>query len=562
MNSLLGFLENSLLPFPDSMILKGGRVEQVELTIASKVQFSVRQAFVSLGCLFLLAPAALYSAMKDLAVPISVSQKEDFPAAIDLIEELAAAYPELHGFSQSLFQDEGLGTYASPTELEGECNWNRWLSSEHIEGDSSDYKRFFVRILSNPKPFVDLLKTMGVNAHRFSLEWAVLEPEKGRIDPKAVALYKNFLSELKEAGIEPWGTLHHFVLPEWAEEAGGFLNSEVRDHFVDHSLKMMELFPEISHWMTFNETGGYAMQSQIRGVYPPGKSGDIAGAGLLIRSLLMAHSMIYFRAKERYGDKVQIGITHQWLKFLPLEGNLLERLICHVMSKITHYSVYNFFKTGRFAFEIPGCANIRFEIPEKEFQDHKRCLDFIAPQFYGFPRIKAGWNGGEAYPGYQVKNWTFWKLGFSFGSSCRPGEKMQAFGPMVDPASLRACLKEAAELAPIAITETGCDAMIQEHGASGDHNFTLNEEVQKNYFSAIAPILKEYKEKIIAIFIWTLVRGQLEWDRGDTPALGLLPLSVDQDRNIVGYQMTPAASLIQRIFQEKLKQNLPDLRSA
>ncbi len=552
MHSVLSGLEKAFLPFPDTRVFKEGRVEKVELSLAKKVQLCADRAISIFACLLLLPPAALYSAIEYLIRPIP--EELPLPAPIDLIEDLAAAYPEVHGFAQSLFQDEGLGTYASPTELEGECNWNRWLSADHIEGGATDYRRFFVRILSNPKPFVELLKVMGVNAHRFSLEWSVLEPRKGEIDLAAVELYKNFLHELKEAGIEPWGTLHHFVQPEGAEEAGGFLSDEIRDHFVDHSLKMMELFPEITHWMTFNETGGYAMQSQIRGVYPPGVSGNLANAGLLIRNLLAAHSMIYLQAKEKYGDNVQIGITHQWLKFLPLEGNLLERLICYTMSKITHTSILNFFRTGRFEYEIPGQANIRFEIPEAEFLGHRRCLDFIAPQFYGFPRIKAGWNGGHPYPGYQVKNWTFWKFGFSFGSSCRPGGQMQAFGPMIDPGSLRDCLKEASQLAPIAITETGADAMVQEHGASGDHNFTLNEEAQKTYFFAIAPILKEYKEKIIAIFIWTLIRGQLEWDRGDTPALGLVPVQVDADRNIVGHQMTPSALLVQKIYQEKMRQ--------
>lgn len=552
MHAVLSGLEKAFLPLPDVRILKEGRVEKVKLSVAKKVQLCAAQALSAFVYLLLLPPAALYSAVVSLIRP--VSQEPLLPAPIDLIEDLAEAYPEVHGFAQSLFQDEGLGTYASPTELEGECNWNRWLNADRIEGHSTDYKRFFVRILSNPKPFIDLLKTMGVNAHRFSLEWSVLEPRKGEIDLEAVELYKNFLRELREAGIEPWGTLHHFVLPEWAEKAGGFLNDEIRDHFVDHSLKMMELFPEIGHWMTFNETGGYAMQSQIRGVYPPGESGNLANAGLLIRNLLAAHSMIYLQAKEKYGDKVQIGITHQWLQFLPLEGNLLERLICYVMSKITHHSILNFFRTGRFEYEVPGQANICFEIPESEFLGHRRCLDFIAPQFYGFPRIKAGWNGGHAYPGYQVKNWTFWKFGFSFGSSCRTGGQMQAFGPMLDPGSLRTCLAEAAKLAPIAITETGADAMIQEHGASGDHNFTLDEEVQKGYFAAIAPILNEYKEKIVAIFIWTLLRGRLEWDRGDTPALGLVPVQVDGDRNIVGHRMTPSATLIQQIYQEKMRQ--------
>lgn len=535
-------LEQTLLPFPDTTILKKGRMERVELSISEKVGICANRAFSLLVNTLLLPVAALYSSIRCLS---SSSKAEE---TVEAIEDLAAAYPDTYGFSQSLFQDEGLGTYASPTQLEGVSNWDSWLDAPHVEGEGKagpEYRKFFVRILSNPKPFVEILKNMGVNAHRFSFEWAILESEQGKIDPVAVELYKNFLKELKNAGIEPWGTLHHFVLPQWAEDAGGFANEEIRDHFVGHSLKMMELFPETSHWMTFNEPGAYALQAHLRGVYPPGKVGDFQGAGQILRNMMAAHCNIYREAKQRHGDRVQIGITHQWLKFVPLEGNPLERLICYMMSKITHYSVYNFFKTGRLDFEMPGKANIHLEVPEEEFEEHGRFLDFIAPQFYGFTRLKMGLSGGETYPGYGTKNgW-----GFSFGASCPEGGKMQFFGPGFYPESLNECLAEAAELdCPIAITETGCDAMIQKWG---DPDFAVDEETQESYFKAIAPILNKYKEKISAIFIWTLIRGQLEWDRGDGPALGILPVKVDQDRNIVGYSMTPSARLIQSIFQGK-----------
>jgi beta-glucosidase len=312
---------------------------------------------------------------------------------------------------------------------------------------------------------------------------------------------------------------------------------------------MMELFPETSHWMTFNEPGVYALQTHLRGVAPPGKVGDFQGAGLVLRNLMAAHCNIYREAKQRFGDRVQIGITHQWLKFVPLNGNPLERLICYVMSKITHYSVYNFFKTGRLDFEIAGRANIHLEVPQEEFEKQNRFLDFIAPQFYGLPRLQMGWSGGETYPGYQTRNFNLWKMGFSFGSSCHEGGKMQSFGPSFYPESLKECLADAEQLGhPISITETGCDAMIQKWG---DPDFSIDEKTQESYFKSIAPILKEYKEKICAIFIWTLLRDRLEWDLGDAPSLGLISVKVDQNRNIEGYTMSPGARLIQKIFQAK-----------
>jgi beta-glucosidase len=387
---------------------------------------------------------------------------------------------------------------------------------------------------------------MHVTAHRFSLEWSVIEPESGKIDLKAVQLYRTFIQELKKAGIEPYVTLHHFVLPDWV---GDFDDPENIDRFATHCLKMMELFPDVTNWLTFNEPGVYAFSTRMRGAYPPGEKGNLIGTAHVLRNLLIAHCKIYQAAKEKFRDKVQIGITHQWLRFVPLEGNFVERSICHILSKITHYCVYDFFKTGRFDFEIATKANVHLTIPEKEFQANRGFLDFIGVQFYGYPRLKAGFNGGEEYPGYKTNNINLGFTGLTFGATCPKGGKTLSFGPSFYPESLEACLTEAAALKkPIAITETGCDARIQKWG---EKELKIDDETQREYFEKIAPIMLRFKDQMKAFFVWTLYRGQLEWERGDFPALGVVKFKKDAARNITGSELTPAAKLLQKVFSEK-----------
>jgi beta-glucosidase/6-phospho-beta-glucosidase/beta-galactosidase len=300
----------------------------------------------------------------------------------------------------------------------------------------------------------------------------------------------------------------------------------------------------VKHWMTFNEPGVYAFCSRIRGVYPPGVQGDLGAAARVLRNLMIAHCKIYKAAKETFGDRVEIGITHQWLKFIPLQenGNALERMLCYFLSKITHYSVYNFFKTGHFDFEVPTKANVHFDISEEEFKKNNRFLDFIGVQFYGYPRMKAGWNGGDEYPGYKAVN----SYGFTFASTCPKGGKAMSFGPGFYPESLQDCLEEAAALhKPIAITETGCDARIQKWGS---REWVIDDETQREYFLKIAPILNRFKDQLKAFFVWTLYRGQLEWDRGDFPKLGVAKLDQDRARRITGCELSPAAKHLQDIF--------------
>lgn len=63
--------------------------------------------------------------------------------------------------------------------------------------------------------------------------------------------------------------------------------------------------------------------------------------------------------------------------------------------------------------------------------------------------------------------------------------------------------------------------------------------------------LMKYKDHLQAFFAWTLVRGHLEWDRGNFPLLGMVDIVKDRDRNITGYHLTPAAEFLQQAYQDR-----------
>src|SRR5438094_559304 len=58
---------------------------------------------------------------------------------------------------------------------------------------------------------IALLSRIGLNAYRLSIEWARIEPQPGEFDQAALDTYRRQLEGLKEAGIEPLITLHHFT---------------------------------------------------------------------------------------------------------------------------------------------------------------------------------------------------------------------------------------------------------------------------------------------------------------------------------------------------------------
>ncbi len=60
-----------------------------------------------------------------------------------------------------------------------------------------------------------LLKDLGVNAYRFSLEWSRIQPEKGQWNIEAIGHYQRIIDYLRQNDIEPLLTLHHFTHPAW-----------------------------------------------------------------------------------------------------------------------------------------------------------------------------------------------------------------------------------------------------------------------------------------------------------------------------------------------------------
>jgi len=72
-----------------------------------------------------------------------------------------------------------------------------------------------------------LVRAMGLNAYRFSVEWARIEPEPGAFSIAAPDHYRQLCSACREAGITPIVTFHHFTSPRWIAAMGGWGNPEI-----------------------------------------------------------------------------------------------------------------------------------------------------------------------------------------------------------------------------------------------------------------------------------------------------------------------------------------------
>ena len=161
---------------------------------------------------------------------------------------------------------------------------------------------------------VEIMKSLGLTAYRFSLSWSRLLPlGYGKVNEAGVAFYDRLINSLLEHGIEPWITLFHWDLPlALQSEMDGLLNPDIADHFARYAELCFERFGDrVKHWITLNEAWCSAMLGHGMGIKAPGRVSTtepyIAG-----HNLLRAHGKIVdvYRRKFQNRQKGVIGITN------------------------------------------------------------------------------------------------------------------------------------------------------------------------------------------------------------------------------------------------------------
>jgi beta-glucosidase len=162
------------------------------------------------------------------------------------------------------------GTGASSTQCEGAApasDWINWERGGHAPA-SGDGNGFADRYRED----FAIYASLGLIHHRLSIEWARIEPERGRPDPAAIAHYRDILATAHDEGVFPWVCLHHFTLPQWFADDGGFLVEANRTGpWARHVDFVADTFGDlVAGWQPVNETNYYASAAYRAGGWPPG----------------------------------------------------------------------------------------------------------------------------------------------------------------------------------------------------------------------------------------------------------------------------------------------------
>jgi beta-glucosidase len=207
------------------------------------------------------------------------------------------------------------GAATAAHQVEGGLTNNDWWRFEqegHVRGGDSaavacdHYHRY-------REDFREL-RELGHNSHRLSIEWSRIEPAPGQFDERELRHYRDVLGELREQGLRPLVTLHHFTSPLWFADRGGWAAAGAPEAFLPFVRRVAEELGDLVHlWCTLNEPNVYAMQGWGLGEFPPGRRGDLRGMYRVLAHLQEAHEACY-RELHRITPDVPVGLAfNKWL---------------------------------------------------------------------------------------------------------------------------------------------------------------------------------------------------------------------------------------------------------
>ncbi|MFC1756711.1 glycoside hydrolase family 1 protein [Patescibacteria group bacterium] len=201
------------------------------------------------------------------------------------------------------------GSATSAYQVEGGIK-NDWSSFLDAGMACDHYSRF--------EEDFDIAKSLGHNAHRFSIEWSRIEPEEGKFDEKEIEHYQKVINALREREIEPFVTLYHWTLPVWLAEKGGWLNKDAPKYFEKYVQKISQSISSVRFWITINEPQIYTGHSYLKGIWPPQKKSVFKYIRVL-KKLIEAHKLAY-RVLHSNEPRHQVGIAKYNFYFQGLKG--------------------------------------------------------------------------------------------------------------------------------------------------------------------------------------------------------------------------------------------------
>ncbi len=344
---------------------------------------------------------------------------------------------------------------------------------------------------------IAVLSALGLNAYRFSIEWARIEPEEGEFSQAVLDHYQRCIDACNDRGITPVITFHHFTLPLWQARRGGLLDSRFSERFARYCERASKSLRDFPFACTINELN----------------------IPMYVRKLLRKRMEREDGPAIKAAAEAALGTSLDNIFILaPPEAVLDQGIAAHLRGRDAIKSVHPSCKVGvtlslQEVEAEPGAEALRDAYRAKvydPFLDAARSDDFIGVQTYS--RVTMGANGETSVP---------------------PGRPLTQMGWEDRPEALAATCRYVWE-------RTGTPILVTENGWAG------HDDARRCAFirEALAALKLEMDRgaQVLGYLYWSLL-DNYEWFSGYGPRFGLIGV----DRETQRRQIKPSGLVLGEI---------------
>lgn len=210
-----------------------------------------------------------------------------------------------------------IGSATASYQIEGAVNEDGrgpsiWDTFSHtpgrvVNGDTGDVADDHYHRLDSD---LDLMKSLGLEAYRFSIAWPRIQPTgSGAVNAKGLEFYGRLVDGLLERGIRPVATLYHWDLPQALEDANGWVNRDTAYRFAEYAALTVDALGDRVHtWTTFNEPWCSAYLGYGSGAHAPGRTSG-SDALTAVHHLNLAHGLAVPEIRRAARNEPEVSIT-------------------------------------------------------------------------------------------------------------------------------------------------------------------------------------------------------------------------------------------------------------
>jgi beta-glucosidase len=400
------------------------------------------------------------------------------------------------GVATSAFQIEG----AHDADGKGPSIWDTFShnAANIIDGSNGDvacehYYRF--------RDDVALMAGLGVDAYRFSMAWARVQPTgSGAWNEGGFDFYERLLDALQERGIAPHLTLYHWDLPQGLQDRGGWMARDTAHRFADYAHEVARRFGDrLATIATHNEPWCTANLGYGNAQFAPGVR-DKKQAIQVSHHLLLSHGLA-MQAMRATDTKAELGIVlNQWTADPATDSEADRKLAALEWANSIAWFMDPIFKRRYPALSLQSHGADAPDVKAGDFDIIAQPIDFLGVNYYRREVLSADVppKKREGGMGYTDMGWEIYPQGLT---------------------ELLVQLKdEYPDLPPVYITENGMAAVDKLEGNA------VNDTVRVEYVRTHLEALKVAMDQGIDVrgyFLWSLM-DNFEWNSGYEKRFGIV----------------------------------------